>query len=295
MSLVKYQLLLSAVETGSITGAAEEMGYTQSGVSHMLNSLEEELGVILINRSRNGVTLTSAGELLLPQIKRIVNENKMFMQTVSDMTGMLSGKIVIGSFPDVTACYLPDIISIFTKRYPGVQIEIKHGTQEDIQDWLERGKTDCGFVRMPSGGNLKLIPVYHDRLVAVCAEDRIPAGNEGDPLSADSLKNQRLIIGDRYGDYDYEELLGSLNGKTDILYAGDGHGAMEWVRRGLGVGIMPLLSARQYPGVKLFELDNTVERTIAFAYHGKRELTPVAERLVRIIDEYGKDTVHTHA
>lgn len=291
MSLVKYQLLLSAVEKGSITGAAEETGYTQSGVSHMLNSLEEELGVILINRSRNGVTLTSAGELLLPQIKRIVADNEILMQTVSGMAGMISGKLTIGSFTELTTGYLPEIISIYTGRYPGVQIEIRHGTHGEISEWIERGKVDCGFVRTPGAGGLKLIPVFRDRLVAVCREDKIPEVDSGEILPEEYLKSGKIILGEGSGDFDYVKVLGSISERTDILYAGDGYGVVEWAKRGSGTGIVPIIYTGHSTGVKLFELGNTVERTIAFAYSDKRELTPAAEKLAEIIENYGKDSL----
>ena len=74
MSLVKYEVLLNALEYGSITAAAEKMGYTQSGVSHLINSLEKELGVKLIIRGRNGVRPTPVGESLMPYIRRINND-----------------------------------------------------------------------------------------------------------------------------------------------------------------------------------------------------------------------------
>ncbi|MDO4481497.1 MAG: LysR family transcriptional regulator [Bacillota bacterium] len=291
MSLVKYQLLLSAVEKGSITGAVEEMGYTQSGVSHMLNSLEEELGVVLINRSRSGVTLTSAGELLLPQIKRIVADNEVFMQTVSGMNGMIYGKIVIGTFPEVTSGYLPEIIGIFTGRYPRVQIEIKHGTQTEIEEWIEQGKADCGFIRTPESAGLRHIPVYRDRLVAVCGKERMPEIDSGEILSAECLKANKIILGERTEGFDYRKVLKDAGGKTDILHAGNGHGAVEWVKRVPGIGIVSVLYAGNQSGIKVFELENTGERTISFAYSDKRKLPPAGGKLAEIIENYGRDSI----
>jgi molybdenum-dependent DNA-binding transcriptional regulator ModE len=71
MSASKYQVLLRVVELGSVTRAAEELGYTQSGVSHIISGLENELQLVLLHRSRTGVTLTDAGKRLLPQHRRI--------------------------------------------------------------------------------------------------------------------------------------------------------------------------------------------------------------------------------
>ena len=65
MDTEKCKVLLRAVDTGSFTAAAEELGYTPSGVTHMMNALEEDLGIVLLRRSRSGVTLTEAGKELI--------------------------------------------------------------------------------------------------------------------------------------------------------------------------------------------------------------------------------------
>ena len=66
MSLQKYEAFIKTVELGSLTKAAETLGYTQSGVSHMIQSLEDEVGTKLMHRDRSGIRMTSDGEQLLP-------------------------------------------------------------------------------------------------------------------------------------------------------------------------------------------------------------------------------------
>ena len=74
MSATKYQIFLKTVECGSFTKAAEELNFSQSGISHAISSLEEELGVTLLSRNRGGVTLTGDGRALLPQIQQLCDE-----------------------------------------------------------------------------------------------------------------------------------------------------------------------------------------------------------------------------
>ena len=71
MDTKKTKALLLALERGSLTAAAEELGYTQSGLTHMMNSLEDELGIRLLIRSKGGVKLSPAGEILLPRLREL--------------------------------------------------------------------------------------------------------------------------------------------------------------------------------------------------------------------------------
>ena len=74
MNATKYQIFLKTVECGSFTKAAADLNFSQSGISHAINSLEEELGVTLLSRNRGGVTLTGDGRALLPQIQQLCDE-----------------------------------------------------------------------------------------------------------------------------------------------------------------------------------------------------------------------------
>ena len=97
MSLSKYQIFLRTVECGSFTKAAESMSFTQSGVSHAVQSLEDELGVCLLSRSRGGVTLTADGRALLPRIQRLCTEHHRLVQAAADLKGMESGLVKVAS------------------------------------------------------------------------------------------------------------------------------------------------------------------------------------------------------
>lgn len=87
MDTSRYQAFLSAAETGSIKNAAEELGYTPSGVSQLIKALEEELGFTLLYRSKKGVSLTLEGRRLRPTIREILESENRLFQTASEMPG----------------------------------------------------------------------------------------------------------------------------------------------------------------------------------------------------------------
>ena len=93
MSIQKYQIFLHVMEAGSISRAAENMGLTQSAVSHSLSSLEEEFGFRLLTRSRSGVRLSSEGKRILPAIRDILSAEERLRVFVSGGDGKTHGSL----------------------------------------------------------------------------------------------------------------------------------------------------------------------------------------------------------
>ena len=122
MNLSQYEALIKAVETGTMTQAAEELGYTQSGLTRALNSLEEQWNVRLLNRGRSGVQLTPEGELLLPYIRTVLHDQRRLSEYIDEINGLREGLIRIGTFNSVSAQWLPGIIKKFHKDYPGCRL-----------------------------------------------------------------------------------------------------------------------------------------------------------------------------
>ena len=91
MSISKYQMFLKTAACGNFSKAAEAMNFTQSGVSHAVQSLEEELGVTLLSRNRGGVVLTADGRALLPQIEELCAAHHALMQSAASLRGMDTG------------------------------------------------------------------------------------------------------------------------------------------------------------------------------------------------------------
>ena len=113
MDISQYQIFLKVAACGSFSKAAEARSFTRSGISHAVNSLENELGVTLSSRNRGGVVLTADGRAVLPKIEKLCTAHHALMQTVKDMD---SGLVKIGTFSSVSAQWLPRIIKGFEQR-----------------------------------------------------------------------------------------------------------------------------------------------------------------------------------
>ena len=99
MDTKKLRALLTALNKGSLTAAAEELGYTQSGLTHMMNSLEEELGVKLLVRSKSGVLLSTAGQELLPLMRTVAESVENLEQSAEKIRLRSVTNLRLGAFP----------------------------------------------------------------------------------------------------------------------------------------------------------------------------------------------------
>ena len=167
MDTSRYQAFLSAAETGSIKNAAEELGYTPSGVSQLIKALEEELGFTLLYRSKKGVSLTLEGRRLRPTIREILESENRLFQTASEMRGLSIGAINIAAYQCLAAVWMPSLISGFQKKYPNIRIQLYEGTQQDILQYLDERTVNLAFFNCSDTNNYDWLPLMKDRMVAV--------------------------------------------------------------------------------------------------------------------------------
>ena len=109
-NLLKYMAFIRTVECGSFTKAAEQLNYSQSGISRMINELETECSLTLLERSRAGVRLTGDGTLPLPYAKALCAEYERLENQVGELNGLHSGIIRIGTISSIATHWIPNII-----------------------------------------------------------------------------------------------------------------------------------------------------------------------------------------
>ena len=265
MSLKKYEAFLKTVELGSLTKASEVLGYTQSGISHMLSALEEECGVRLLFRDRAGVRLTSDGRILLPYIRSVCNENRTFLEKINEIKGVKAGVIRIGAFTSVSVQWLPDIIKSFRNEYPNIEFELRYGDYADIEKWIEQGMVDCGFTRMPVSSSIKTYFLKKDKLVVILPEDHEYASLDSFPVSA--LSKFPYIRLDEGTDYEITAIFDKYKIRPNVQFtARDDYAIIAMTASGLGISILPelVLKNTSYPVVKK-ELDIKASRDLCVA------------------------------
>ena len=174
MDSKKLAAFLTVCREGSLTKAAETLNYTQSGMTHMMNALEKELGVTLLQRGRNGIALTSAGKRLRPAVESFVVAAEALETELSGLKGRGVERIRVGAYTSMAQHWLPEIINRFKQEMPGVGVDVQEMTIEDSYTLVKSGALDCAFVsRRPEEFTeaLDWIPLHNDELVAILPED----------------------------------------------------------------------------------------------------------------------------
>ena len=283
MSLNKYEAFLQIVEQGSLTRAAEQLGYTQSGISHMISSLESELGFQLLLRSRAGVRLTDAGEKLLPAVRGMLGYREQLNQIVAAIHGMDAGTVRIGTFTSVAVHWLPEMIKQFQQDYPNIEFDLRNGDYYDVDQWLREGVVDIGFVHMPSAAGYECIPLVRDRLLAILPPEHPLAGAASFPIRA--AAREPFISLPESSAQDARQTLDAAGVHPNIKFTTkDDYALISMVEHGLGMSIVPeLLLAGGSGRLAALELDPPASRVIGLAVRGGQSVGPATARFVEHI------------
>jgi len=194
MDSKKLSAFLTVQRVGSLTKAAEVLNYTQSGMTHMMNALEKELGVALLRRGRNGVALTAAGSRLLPKIENFVAAAAALDTELAELKGRDAERIRVGAYSSMAQHWLPEIVRRFMQEMPGVGVDIRMVTMEENYAMVKSGELDCAFVSYQPGefnGELDWIPLHNDELVAILPEEH-PV--RGALFSVRDFDNQEFLM-----------------------------------------------------------------------------------------------------
>lgn len=183
-NIQEYLSFVKTVEYGSFTKATEILNYSQSGISRMIGDLEKDWKVVLLERGKDGVKLTSDGLTLLPYARSLVAEYEKLQMQVDELNGLQSGLIRIGTFSSVATHWLPNIIKEFQKDYPHIDYELLLGDYAEIEEWVIEGRVDCGFLKLPTRPDFETIFLEEDKLLAVIPEDHPLADCEKFPIAA---------------------------------------------------------------------------------------------------------------
>ena len=276
MSIQKYQVFLHVMEAGSVSRAAEDMGLTQSAVSHALSSLEEDFGFKLLTRSRAGVRLSSEGKRILPAIRDILSAEERLRETVSSIHGLSTGTIRVASFSSVAVHWLPAMLKAFQEQYPQIRFKLLNGDYHDVEQWLEEGAVDLGFVSLPTRAPGKVTPLMEDRLLVILPKDHPLASLDSFPIGY--ARQETFISLLESSDHDLRRALDAEGIRPHIRFlTKDDYAIIAMVEQGLGIAIMPELLLRgRTDNIAALELKPQARRTIALAVTEQGQQSPAA-------------------
>ena len=284
-NIQKYIGLLRAVDTGSFTRAAEQLNYTQSGVSRMISDIEKEWNVVLLERNKGGIRLTGDGETLIPFVRTLAESYETLMSHVNEINGINSGTLRLGAFPGMGAEQKADIIGGFRQLYPEVDFEIVGEERGDTEELILSGRVEGAFVKLPSHPDLETVFLDQARLLAVlphghrlAEETKVPAAllcEDDFLLYKDSARSETEELLERCG----------LVPKTCIV-TGDCGTVLTMTERGLGVSILPeyMLGRAGSYGIEVRELDIPAYINVGFAVKNRKNASNIMKKFVDYLE-----------
>lgn len=290
MAIHKYQAFVKVAEMGSITKAAEAMGYTQSAVSRMVADLEDEWNLNLLRRSRGGLALSSDGLMLLPYIKDFCSHYEALQEQANSLKGLETGFIRIGSCSSFSTQCLPSILKNFEQRYPRIVFQLQNMEYSEAEEALCAGEIDCGFISAPYSPELDVTVLLRDRMLAVLPPNHPLADAPYYPLKR--FSEERIIKLTDEANNEVSKVFAQLNSMLDTPVTAycdvnDDYSIMAMVESGLGIAVLSELVTGRMPfDIRLKELDPPQYRDVAIAVKKGRRPSPATEKFIQIVLEY---------
>ncbi|MDQ0029064.1 LysR family transcriptional regulator [Arthrobacter bambusae] len=193
MEMKQLVAMVTVAEAGSVTHAAQMLHIVQPAVTRQIKTLEDELGVVLFDRTRQGMVLTSAGEVFLLRARRALQEMERARTELTPQTGDVTGLVSVGVLESLLDVIVPPLASSVAKRFPGVELRIMSGFSGYLQKWLDDGVVDIAVLyNLADTPAMRVKPLLSERLWAVAPADAglLPA----EPVTWDRVLRGPLIL-----------------------------------------------------------------------------------------------------
>lgn len=249
MDLKTLKTFQAIVNTGSFNRAAEELNYAQSTITMQIQKLEAELGVQLIERGKQQISLTEAGRLLYEQSLRIVKDMELLESRLGNLTAGEAGNLRLGATDPTASHRLPALLQAFMTQHPGIDISVDIGSTPSLTERLLRGELDMILCSAPEmGKGLHYEPLFTEKFVLLLPEGH-PLAAEPE-VTANQLREHRLLItaaGCPYRKKLESVLQESAGPPLNTMEIGSMSALKFYVQSGLGIAFVPESTLKPSP------------------------------------------------
>jgi molybdate transport repressor ModE-like protein len=283
----RLRVLLCVARTGSLAGAANELGYTASAVSQQIRALERELGTVVLERRGRGVILTEPGRALVRHAERVVEDLLAAEAEVEAIAGLRSGVLRLGWFSTAGAMLIPRAIARLRERCPLIELTLEEADPDRCAQLLRSGELDLAVVYEfgldpPLPGDLRLTPLLEDRLHIA-----LPPGHRLAPrkrIRMAELAGDTWIQGVKRGATVATLPAACREAGFEPRIAFQTDDPMAWqglVAAGVGVAVIPqLILATARPDIVVCELEApSLARKVSAALPPGRYTSPAAQAM----------------
>jgi DNA-binding transcriptional LysR family regulator len=281
VQLQQLVYFLAVAQTHHFTRAAELTHVAQPSLSKQIQCLERELGSELFHRARGNVTLTPAGEVLVPFAKRILADVETARLQVHELAELRQGRLRLGATPSLCTGPLAHALASFRVRYPGIQLVIDESGSRDLVRQLAEGAIDLAMITSPvhrGDPTLDTVPILREQLTVAVPRTM----NLGlDSFRIDDLRGRPLVMF-REG-YDLRSMTLTACQRAGFqpqfaIEGGEMDAVLSFVEAGLGIAVVPSMVLQGRPQLRGVPFVPPIPiRTIALAHRTDVHPTRAAE------------------
>ena len=279
MDTRKLEALLTAVELGSFTRAAEVLGYTQSGLTHMMNSLEKDIGFTVLVRGRSGVQLTPAGQRIFPLVQECLAGSAALEREISLINSHKEDSVRVAAYESIARHWLPEVIQQFRREHPDVTVDIQMGSVDEVYRWVLEDRVDMCFASRQDYNTLDWTPLRDDELLAILPPD-YPDGDNAFPI--EFFNGQEFLMPSMGFDKDILRVLNE-HGVAPLIRTTQvsDSAVISMVEHGLGVSVLSRLVLRgRQNSVRALPLLPQAFRKLGIAARPRKELRPIVRKFI---------------
>ena len=300
MDSKKLEILMTAADLGSFTKASEVVGYTQSGLTHMMDALEREIGIPLLQRNHNGIQLSEQGQQLMPAIREFLQANANLENQIRSIAAQKSEIIRVAAYSSIAMHWMPEILYRFRRLCPETSVDLRmvdHALEP--YELLERGETDVIFASRQSSRICDWIPLYSDWMYAILPKDYPLDGRTVFPLS--EFEGQEFLMPYGRFDLDVKAALEPMGVRVNTrICRFDDETVIRMVGRGLGVSMMSELMIRgRTDDVLCVPVDPPARRELGMGTHVRRpasgNIQTLKDCILQFVREHGNSGSVFHA
>ena len=299
MDAKKVQALLAAVDLGSLTSAASELGYTQSGLTHMMKSLETELGLTLLLRGKSGVRLSPAGQELLPELRSLADAADALDLAAEQLRQRNCSTLRLGAYSSIARHWVPQIMAEYRKVCPDTQVSLIMDGLVELYSAVRDDQLDCIMTSYDESlaQGFGWIPLWEDELVAVLPES-FPL--EGDVMPVERFDESQFLMPSQGADTYILPIFAASPRKIGphiITTNLDDESIVSMVEHGLGVSLLSRLVVKGMSyQVKIVPISPKHFRSLGIIVSEKRMHDKNIRRLIScsqsiITAKYGSQTL----
>lgn len=279
MDTKKLEALVVSVELGSFTRAAEQLGYTQSGLTHMMNSLEKDIGFTVLVRGRSGVQLTPAGQRIFPLVQECLAGSAALEREISLINSHKEDSVRVAAYESIARHWLPEVIQQFRREHPDVTVDIQMGSVDEVYRWVLEDRVDMCFASRQDYNTLDWTPLRDDELLAILPPD-YPDGGNAFPI--EFFNGQEFLMPSMGFDKDILRVLNE-HGVAPLIRTTQvsDSAVISMVEHGLGVSVLSRLVLRgRQNSVRALPLLPRAFRKLGIAARPRKELRPIVRKFI---------------